>query len=123
MGNIWLYFFREVGDSKEWVLRYDFFGFANYAGLIATLIILLLLVLSNDLSLRWLKKTKWKALQRSNYGLLALIFVHGIMYQVIENRNAPFVVLLAVIALIILIIQVYGYWSRKHEKLIYENKL
>ncbi|MBA4159583.1 MAG: hypothetical protein H0X65_19215, partial [Gemmatimonadetes bacterium] len=53
----------------------------------------LLLALSNDLSLRLLKAGRWKTLQRWNYALFALTVVHGIAYQVIEDRKAGYVVL------------------------------
>lgn len=117
MGNIWLYFFREVEETKEMVLRSDLFGFANYTGLLATFILLLLLALSNDLSLRMLKRAKWKSLQRWNYGLFAMVFVHGLMYQIIEERKIPFVVLFGVMIVIVVGIQLVGYWHRKHRNI------
>ncbi len=58
----------------------------------------LLLALSNDLALRRLGTPRWKALQRWNYALFALVAAHGIAYQVIETRKAPFVVAFALIA-------------------------
>lgn len=113
MSSIWLYFFREAGEAKEWALRSDLFGFANYTGLLAALIVLMLLALSNDRSLRRLKKPRWKSLQRFNYGLLALILVHGILYQIAESRNTSYVVAFGGIILLISIPQIYGLWKHK----------
>ncbi len=63
MGNMLYYFFRPVGESKNLVLRWGTFGFANHTGLIATIIFILLLVTSNDLSMRILGAKRWKAVQ------------------------------------------------------------
>src|SRR6476660_2557887 len=56
--------FVHLGDPLKYFLyrdsehalpvRYDLFGFANWSGLAATLLLVLLLVISNDLSLRGL---------------------------------------------------------------------
>ncbi|MBA4054240.1 MAG: hypothetical protein C0490_05975 [Marivirga sp.] len=114
MGNIWLYFFKAVQGKDSFRLRGDLFGAANYAGLIAGIILLVLLVLSNDLSLKFLKPAKWKNLQRLSYIFFILTLVHGIMYQVIEKRIPAFIIVLACLMLFPFIIQVKGYrTSRK----------
>lgn len=97
MKHRWLYFVREVPGSGALVPRADLFGFANDTGLVATLIVALLLVLSNDLSLRQLGTRRWKSLQRWNYAAAILVLAHGIAYQVIEKRHAPFVLVFAVV--------------------------
>ncbi|HEX5112021.1 MAG TPA: hypothetical protein VFV79_04185, partial [Saprospiraceae bacterium] len=51
MGNVWLYFFRTVDGIGSFKLRSDLFGTANFIGLLGGLILLMLLVLSNDLSM------------------------------------------------------------------------
>ena len=88
MKSMWLYFVKEITGPKAWTLRDDLFGFANYTGLIATGVVLILLALSNNLSMRWLGATRWKNLQRWNYVFLLLTALHGALYQVIEKRNA-----------------------------------
>ena len=45
-------------------LRFDLFGSANYVGLAATLVILVLLTISNNLSIRALGGARWKRIQR-----------------------------------------------------------
>jgi len=74
-----LYFFRE-GESKRLVPRSDSFDFANYTGLIAALIVVLLLALSNDASLRVLGKKRWKFLQRWNYAVMVLVVLQRIKF-------------------------------------------
>ena len=118
MGNIWLYFFKAVEGVDSFKLRNDFFGYANYAGLLAGLILLLLLLLSNDLSLNILKSKRWKSFQQTIYLLFVLTLAHGVMFQVIEKRKMPLVILFGVLILIPMIIQIKGFqaFQRKIRK-------
>lgn len=117
MGNIWLYFFKAVQGDDSYKLRGDLFGFSNYTGLIAGLILVVLLALSNDISLKWLKSKQWKSIQRWNYLLFALILTHGIMYQVVEKRIAAIIILFSVIMLLPVIGQSIGFAiTRKNKK-------
>ncbi len=108
MGNIWLYFFKAVEGVDSFKLRTDLFGYANYAGLLAGLILLLLLLLSNDLSLNILKSKRWKSLQQMIYLMFVLTVAHGIMFQVIEKRKVSLVVFFVVLVILPLIIQIKG---------------
>lgn len=76
--------------------RFDPFGIANYTGAIATLILLVLLALSSDAALRTLGAERWKSLQRWTYGLGGLVLVHAAVYQLLEKRALPLVLLLVV---------------------------
>ena len=107
-GNMWKYFFYVPGPDLR-ALRHDAFGFANHIGLVATLVILLLLGLSNDASLRRLGRRRWKALQRLNYAIFALVVVHGVVYQVIEKRWLSFVLAFAVTVLVVSLVQTAGF--------------
>lgn len=82
------YFF--TWDGAHYIARLDDFGLANYLGLIAVIIIIVLLLTSNDLSIRWLKGKRWKALQRLNYALIALVLIHTFLYQEISGREPIF---------------------------------
>jgi methionine sulfoxide reductase heme-binding subunit len=113
MGNMLLYFFREAGEAKRLVPRYDLFGLANYAGLIAALLIVLLLALSNDVSLRRLGRERWKFFQRWNYAVVVLVALHGIIYQVIEKRESVYLILFGTLAGAVLLIQAAGFRHRK----------
>jgi sulfoxide reductase heme-binding subunit YedZ len=116
MGNIWLYFFNAVEGINSYQLRDDVFGIANYTGLLAGVILLVLLFLSNDLSLHWLKTQRWKTIQRWNYILFALVLTHGILYQVIEKRMIIFIVLFAGIMMLPAIAQTIGFRITKSKK-------
>jgi len=88
-GTMWLYF---VDASHH--LRRDAFGVGNYTGIIAAFVCVLLLALSNDISLRKLGIGRWKSLQRWAYAAIVLTAAHSIAYQQIETRSGPFRVLL-----------------------------
>lgn len=114
MGNPWLYFFLKDPFPQKLVLRGDLFGFANYTGLIATVIILLLLLISNDLSIKKLGSKRWKALQRWNYGLFGLVVAHSIAFQVIEKRILGFVIFFSLITVAVIFLQSIGFlkWEK-----------
>jgi len=61
-------------------LRHDMFGFSNFTGLFAALILLALLTTSNDVSLRKFGGTGWKSLQRWNYACFGLTALHTFGY-------------------------------------------
>jgi sulfoxide reductase heme-binding subunit YedZ len=114
-GRMWRYF---LVPSTEWPdrllpLRFDPFGMANWTGLAAGFVLVGLLALSNDLALRRLGGPRWKAFQRWNYAGAGLVVFHGILYQMIENRSLPWVVLLAGTAAITAAIQVAGFRRRR----------
>lgn len=115
MGDPWLYFLRGTKGARELALRADLFGFANYTGLLATLILVLLLTLSNDWSLRALGGRRWKAWQRWSYGLIGLVVMHGAAYQVIEKRKVPYVVLFVVLAAAVAGVQFIGFRARRRQ--------
>lgn len=71
------------------------------AGYLAGLIFILLLGLSNNLSLRRLGNARWKKLQRIATTALALAATHGIVFQVIEGRTGAWLVGLVAISLAI----------------------
>ncbi|HWP49017.1 MAG TPA: hypothetical protein VNM22_17815 [Candidatus Limnocylindrales bacterium] len=108
-GKFWLYFLYPPNQSHFLPLRHDAFGFANFMGLVATLILILLLSLSNDFSLRALGVKRWKALQRWNYVGFAGTVVHGAVYQFIEERKLFFVGLFGGMVLMVIISQLAGF--------------
>ncbi|MGI8899058.1 MAG: hypothetical protein ACR2IB_11775 [Pyrinomonadaceae bacterium] len=115
MGSMVLYFFREAGESKHLVPRFDLFGFANYTGLIATLVVALLFLLSNDASLRLLGKKRWKFLQRWNYAFMVLVVLHSIAYQIMESRQLQYLLLFSLIVGTAMIVQVLGFRRQKRK--------
>jgi len=78
-GRPWLYFI----DQHHHV-RHDLFGIGNDSGLLAALLFVLLLGISNDLSLRRLGTRTWKSLQRWTYVAMALTLMHAVAYQFVD---------------------------------------
>ena len=113
MKHRYLYFFRDVEGSHALLPRTDLFGFANYTGLAAVLIALLLLAISNDYFLRILGSDRWKRLQRWNYALFGLVILHGVAFQVIEERKLPFVIVLSVLVVASVLLQLEGFRRRR----------
>lgn len=85
-GNMWSYFFYPPERPSRFGVRIDPFGVANHTGLVLTLIMVLLLALSNDRSLRWLGRQRWKAIHRSIYVGFVLLVPHGALYLLLERR-------------------------------------
>lgn len=104
-GRMWMYFFKSLHPLA---VQNTLFGFANVVGLAAALLVLMLLAISNDVSLRTLGTRSWKSAQRWIYAVLGLTVAHGIAYQLIEKRRFPWVILFASITLIVIAIQVAG---------------
>jgi methionine sulfoxide reductase heme-binding subunit len=96
-------------DPKRGALRIDRFGLANYTGLVAGLLLVMLLALSNDLSLRSLGTPRWKSLQRWNYVAMALTVIHGALFELVEKRALAFVAVFGLQVLIALALQLAGY--------------
>jgi methionine sulfoxide reductase heme-binding subunit len=111
-GKMWLYF---VDTSHH--LRKDVFGFGNYTGIVAALIFVLLLALSNDISLRELGVERWKSLQRWAYVAFVFTAAHSIAYQQIETRRAPFQVVLYVLFVILGSFQIVAAIRRRNTAL------
>lgn len=112
-GRFWQYFFFPDRHGFFLALRYDFFGFTNYVGLIAILITVVLLALSNDSSIRRLGPHKWKTLQRLSYPLFGLLIVHGFIYQALEHRHVYFSTFLVAVFLVVVAFQCRGFLKRR----------
>lgn len=111
-GRMWTYFVYPADQARLFPLRLDSFGWANHLGLIAGLVLVLLLALSNDWALARLGARRWKALQRWNYAVFGLVLAHGVLYQVIEKRIVGWVVTCAVLNALVIVLQVAGF--RRH---------
>jgi len=100
------FFFRD--QARRVPVRYDLFGFANWSGLAATLVLVLLLLISNDISLRKLGSRRWKAWQRWTYWAGALVVAHGLAYQWIEKGNGGWVWVFVPVVIIVAAMQLDG---------------
>jgi sulfoxide reductase heme-binding subunit YedZ len=86
------------------------FGWGNWTGLAATVIVVLLLVLSTDRCLRELKAQVWKDLQRLNYTLFVLVVVHALFYGSLRRMTSPYTLLLIVTVIGVFVGQAVGIW-------------
>jgi sulfoxide reductase heme-binding subunit YedZ len=112
-GNVWLYFLRSPPYHAFPWPRIDAFGLTNDVGLAATLLLLVLLALSNNWSLRRFGAARWKTWQRSSYWTAAAIALHAVIYQLLDHRT--WVWLLACWALFALIAGLQ--WAARRPKL------
>lgn len=110
-GRFWLYFLSPPDQRHPVSIRHDLFGFANFTGLGATLIVVLLLALSNDVSLRALGARRWKAWQRWNYAYILLVIVHTVAYQLSGHTALVFVSASSIMILGAVMMQVAGVWK------------
>jgi sulfoxide reductase heme-binding subunit YedZ len=111
-GRPWLYYIYEKPQDHLLPVRHDIFGFSNFTGLFAALILLALLVTSNDASLRKLSGPGWKSLQRWNYACFALTALHTFGYLVgIESLKWAAIVTASLCVAITLWLQWAG-WRR-----------
>lgn len=93
-----LEYFMTAPQSRSYLpFRLDGFGAANDLGAASAAILLLLILLSSDYSLRRLGTARWKWWQRMNYICAVAMVGHGILYQLIERRHMAFVALFALI--------------------------
>ncbi len=104
---------RVVNLSGQRIARIEWPALANDLGLAATVILALLLALSNDRALRLLRPRRWKALQRWNYALFGLVVAHGVLFQVLERRSPLFVIGFWLVTAIVVIVQLAGAWRRR----------
>jgi methionine sulfoxide reductase heme-binding subunit len=115
-GEFWRYFVYRLPTRWDPLpIRFDLFGLANHTGLAATLVLVLLLALSNDLALRRLGTRRWKSLQRWNYVVFGLVVLHGAGYQLNSGRPPALVALFAAMVAAVVIIQIAGYRARANE--------
>lgn len=112
-GRFWRYFTYGPDEPHVLPFRVDAFGFANFTGLASTLILLLLLCVSNDAALRRLGTPRWKGLQRWNYWAFTLMALHAVAFLVMEKRVVPVVVVFAGVLLAVVGMQYAGYLQRR----------
>jgi DMSO/TMAO reductase YedYZ heme-binding membrane subunit len=84
------------------------FGISNDLGLLATLLLLVLLALSNTVSLRILKGKRWKQLQRLTYLLAGLVVAHTIGFQYLNLRGPVLLVAVIISLVVVLASQILG---------------
>lgn len=92
--------FAPAPPSAE--LRNWLFSLGAVAGYVVGILLLLLLALSSDRALRRLGAPRWKRLQRASYLAFGLTALHGLAFQLIEERSAVLVLLVVALPLAVL---------------------
>ena len=106
-GALWKYFVYP--DADHWIpLRYDLFGFANWTGLAAALLFLLLIAISNDASLRALGTRRWKSWQRWTYWAAVLTVAHALGYQIEAKQRRVWIAVFALVTVVVVVMQLAG---------------
>ncbi|MGQ0603041.1 MAG: ferric reductase-like transmembrane domain-containing protein [Anaerolineales bacterium] len=110
--KFWWYFIQRAPSwSNPLPLQWNMFGLANYAGLAQAGILGFLLLLSNNIALRRLGVPRWKSLQRLSYLAFALVFMHTLAYQSIEERLVALRAAVWAALGLTLILQAAGAWA------------
>jgi sulfoxide reductase heme-binding subunit YedZ len=96
------------------------FGLGNWTGLAALVIVVGLLAMSTDRSMRELKARRWKNLQRLNYALFALVVLHAFLYGALLRLSSPRTLVLIFTVMTVFVGQVVGIflWRRKHSRAV-----
>ncbi len=113
-GQMWKYFLERTAEG--YTLKFDNFRLANYTGLIAALLILILLITSNDLSIRKLHHGRWKNIQRMAYIIFPLIVIHALFYRLMSKHLNGFYYFYLPVFAVILIFQLAGMTKRIRQK-------
>jgi methionine sulfoxide reductase heme-binding subunit len=95
-------------------IRLHSLAFANDAGLAGSCLLLILVLLSNDRSLRLLGRRRWKAAQRLSYALFAVVLLHTVLYQRWAQPGPVYVVLFALVVVAVPGLQLQGWLERRH---------
>jgi methionine sulfoxide reductase heme-binding subunit len=113
INRILFYFFAPDGSPLT-----NAFGWGNWTGLVATVIVVGLLAISSDAALRKLKARNWKNLQRLNYALFALVILHAIFYGALLRVTSISTILLGTIVSLVFVGQMVGIWlwRRRHSR-------
>ncbi|MBI2885790.1 MAG: ferric reductase-like transmembrane domain-containing protein [Chloroflexi bacterium] len=104
--------------SRDGMPLTNSFRLGNWTGLAALVIVVMLLALSNDATLRELKARTWKDLQRLNYTLFALVTLHVFFYGALLRMTSPYTLLGVLTVIAVVVGQVVGVWlwRRRHAR-------
>ena len=109
-GGRWLAYFV---SAETLAPRLNTFTLANYTGLAATAILLVLAAISSDAALRRLKVGAWKRLQRLSFAAFALVVVHTALYGALGPRATLAAVLLGASIGGVVIVRAGGAWAAR----------
>ena len=113
-GSNWKYFLNKT--DLGYTIRLDNFGLANYFGLLSTLLILVVLLTSNDYTLKKMGQATWKNVQRVTYFVFILAILHSVYYRVVSNNYFLIFYLYIPLFVIVLLFQNMGIWIKWKDK-------
>jgi sulfoxide reductase heme-binding subunit YedZ len=96
-----------AGEGSE-ALRKQLFIWATIVGLVIGVMVLLLLLLSNDAAIRRLGIRWWKGLHRTSYAVFALTIGHAVAFQVLEGRVQWLMIVTVLLGCTVMAIQMAG---------------
>lgn len=105
-GSNWKYFLNKT--EAGYSIRLDDFGLANYTGLISGLIIVALLMTSNDFSFRKLNPFIWKNIQRFAYLAFIFAIIHSVYYKIVQTNLVLIWYLYLPLLLVVILFQIIG---------------
>jgi sulfoxide reductase heme-binding subunit YedZ len=114
-GDMVGYFLLRASPGAPLLPRHDLFGVLSYLGVLATLVIVMLLAISNDAALARLGAARWKQLQRLSYIALGATVLHGVPLQVVEKRHVGIIAATAVAVSATLAVQFLARRRRRFE--------
>lgn len=94
---------------KSGALKLNLFGISDMFGLLGALIVLFLLVLSNNYFLKKLKGKNWKKMQRFNYLLFAVALIHALTQQLNNSRGIFMIFAVTALAIGVMVAQSIGF--------------
>ncbi len=100
-------------DVETLVPQLNAFSLANYTGLAATGILLILMAISNDAALRRLKARSWKRVQMLSFAAFALVVAHSVLYGALGSRATLYSGLLVVTVAVVVLFRVGSAWARR----------
>jgi len=118
-GKTWLYFLNKTDHGYS--IRLDNFGLANYTGLISAIILLILLITSNDYFFKKLNQSYWKNIQRLSYLMFILALIHCFYYRIVkENLNLIYCIYIPLF-ITVLIFQMIGVYLKLSDRKITQD--
>jgi DMSO/TMAO reductase YedYZ heme-binding membrane subunit len=93
--------------------RIDGFGIANYIGVVATVLFIVLLVTSNDASLRRLGARQWQRVHQTVEWTVYLTLLHAALFQWVEKRQLSIVVAFVLVSVPLVAMRVAAYRARR----------
>ncbi|MEO8577903.1 MAG: hypothetical protein ABI556_14440 [Gemmatimonadales bacterium] len=85
----------------------------NWIGLVSAIVLATLVTISNNFGVRSLGLTRWKKIQRTAYVAAGAALIHGIIYQMLEKRNAVVIAFVILSAFGVVVLQLKGLRARR----------